>query len=603
MKFGKGRGLGQICVKQGASPKRISGRFVKIPRYKNGFVGIISTALLVAAALVQSCAVIRPPEGGPSDTTGPEIVAFSPAQRTVNFSETTITLEFSEYVNKSAVAQNLFISPPAATELGWSGRELEIAFTEPLAPNTSYAVTLGTELTDLRNNKPTQAFTLIFSTGATIDSGIIRGEIFSPHPEGTYLFLYPLAGVNPDTLNPSHTKPKYFTQAGTNGKFEFAALADGLYRLLAVRDEFKNRLYDAGVDGFGAPWGEAAVTSGATTVVNLLCGPPVDTLGPLLYNVRALSSRMVEASFSENLDTASVRPAAFAAADSASGQTITVLHTYFGSNAKTVNIILADEAERPPKLRLQAVADTSLAVNDAAGNHLRDTLNLRYIATSQRSDTTPVKLLGFSPSDSARNVEMSPVFEITFSAPTDADAAGATLIDATAKRSLALDVQNIQGTTLRLRPAVPLEPNRWFEMQIPFRGVRSWNGAKLRDTMVFVRFQTVDKRMTGKVRATLNDVAYSSEATAGYMLTLISDDRKRRFSQKIVTPGEVEFSDIPEGKYTFEAFAVRKPVGSDGYFYGSAFPYRPAWRFHRDATTITVRPRWTVEGVTIEFGR
>ncbi len=197
---------------------------MKIPRKEDGIGWIISAALLAAGlVLAQSCAVIRAPEGGPADTTRPTVAAFSPAQGTVNFAGNSVTITFSEYVNKSNVAQNLFISPPLDVELDWSGREVEIIFTEPLAPNTSYAVTLGTEFTDLHNNKPAQSFTLVFSTGAIIDSGVVRGEVLSPQPEGVFLFLYPLADINPDTLNPSHTKPKYRTQVGANGRFEFAA--------------------------------------------------------------------------------------------------------------------------------------------------------------------------------------------------------------------------------------------------------------------------------------------------------------------------------------------------------------------------------------------
>lgn len=589
--------------------KRILGIVVNIPRKEDGIEKIISVALLVAAlVVVQSCAVIRAPDGGPADTTGPSVAAFSPAQGTVMFSGNSVKIEFSEYVNKSNVTQNLFISPPVEVELDWSGREVEVNFTEPLAPNTSYAVTLGTEFTDLHNNKPAQSFTLVFSTGAIIDSGVVQGKMLSPQPEGTFLFLYPLVGINPDTLNPSHTKPKYRTQVGTNGQFGFAALADGAYRLIAVRDEFKNGLYDAGVDGVGTPWRDVVVTSGTSAAVSLLCGPPIDTLGPLMYDVRPVHSRLIEVSFGEDVDTASVRPSAFSVADSASGAAIPVQATYIGKNAKTVNILLGEEVAPARKIRIHALADRAVALRDVMKNPLQDTLNIRYVTPSQRKDTAAVQLLGTTLRDSTKGIELVPWFDIKFSAPIDTEAValGAAFTDLSSNKALAIDVQSIMGSMMRVRPVEKLESNHWYELQMRLSGIRGWNGIPIHDTTLTLRFQTTDLRLTGKVKGTLKDSAFQSGQYSGYTIILISDDRKRRYSQEISAPGTFEFADIPEGTYKLEAF-VREPdsgkVAADGYFYGAAFPYRRAWRFRQETAPVSVRQRWTVEGITIDFGR
>ena len=589
--------------------KRILGILVKIPRKEDGIEKIISVALLVATlVLVQSCAVIRAPDGGPADTTGPAVAAFSPAQGTVMFSGNSVTIRFSEYVNKSNVTQNLFISPPADVELDWSGREVEINFTEPLAPNTSYAVTLGTEFTDLHNNKPVESFTLIFSTGAIIDSGVVQGNMLSPQPEGTFLFLYPLTGINPDTLNPSHTKPKYRTQVGTNGQFRFAALADGAYRLIAVRDEFKNGLYDAGTDGVGTPWLDIVVTSGASAAVSLLCGRPIDTLGPLLYDVRPIHSRLIEVSFGEDIDTFSVRSAAFSVTDSASGAVVPVQAAYPGKNAKTINILLGEEAIPTRKIRVHALADSTVALRDVMKNPLQDTLNVRYITPSQRKDTAAVQLLGTTMRDSTKGIELSPVFDIKFSAPIDTEtvALGSSLTDLSSNKALAIDVQSIMSSMMRMHPAEKLESNHWYELQVRLSGVRGWNGVRIHDTTLTLRFQTVDLRLTGKVKGILKDSIFQSNRYSGYTVILISEDRKRRYSQEIAAPGNFEFADIPEGTYKLEAFARESASGkvaADGYFYGAAFPYRRAWRFRQETTPVSVRQRWTVEGVIIDFGR
>src|SRR5688572_25224720 len=103
----------------------------------------IFSALILLLA-VAGCANPAPPSGGPPDTDPPEISSASIGSGTRNFSGESITLEFSEYVDKPRVNENIFLSPPKNLEFDWSGRELEIRFPEGLDPNTTYALTVGT---------------------------------------------------------------------------------------------------------------------------------------------------------------------------------------------------------------------------------------------------------------------------------------------------------------------------------------------------------------------------------------------------------------------------------------------------------------------------
>ncbi|GAB1431177.1 Ig-like domain-containing protein [Ignavibacteria bacterium] len=557
----------------------------------------------------QACAVIRAPEGGQPDTTGPAVASYSPAQRTVNFTGESVKIEFSEYVNMASVMQNIFISPPVAIEPNWSGREFEIIFTDKLAANTSYAVTFGTEYTDLHNNKPEEAFSLIFSTGPTVDSGIIRGQVLSPNPEGTFIFLYPLAGINADTLNPLHTKPKYKTQVGSSGKFEFIALADGFYRLVAVRDEFKNSVLDVGTDGFGLPWkSEISVKSDVPEIVDLLVGPTKDTLGPTMYDARSLFSRVVETAFSEDIDTTSVRPEAFRAADSASGDFIPIQYAFFGKNAKTIRLILGKESENSRKIRLSPVMDSAYTLRDMAGNKLRDTLTSRYVTMSSKPDDAQVQIIRSTLRDSSTNVEVSPIFEVKFSGAADIDKAIASLVDISARKSIAVEKRNIQGTVLQITPDEKLEQNHWYELQIKFDNIVGWNGLPMHDTTVILHFQTIDLRQTGKITGILKDSSHnlnqdSDRKIIGYNISLVSEDGKRCYSQTLYNVGVFGFDAIPEGKYFIEVYAIenfpqQKKVD---YYYGSAYPYHPSWRFYRHNLPIISRPRWTTEDVIINI--
>ncbi len=560
--------------------------------------------IAIAAWLLQACAVIRAPDGGPPDESGPVILSFSPAQRTLHYTGTSIEVEFDEYVDRSSVAKNIFISPPIATELEWSGKKLEIVFAEPLLPNTSYAATLGTEYTDLHNNKPSQAFTLIFSTGSVIDSGIVRGQILSPNPEGVFLFLYPLSGINPDTLQPSHTKPKYRTQAGSNGKFEFAALADGDYRLIAVRDEFNNSLYNAGSDGFGTPWDSVRIKAGKPCAVNLLVGPPRDTTGPLLYNARMINSRMIETTYSKNIDTLSVSTNAFRAADSASGKQITVDYAFFGKNTKIVNVVLNKDVENYHKILFTALSDSVVALRDLNGNILGDTLNSRYLTVSQRKDSMLVKIAGISLRDSSLNMDLAPVFNIKFSAPAKFENCTSLLVDNASNKPLPIETQTIQGVALQLQPKERLTSNQWYTLNVKIERAIGWNGVNLHDTLLTLRFKTLDLRQMGTVQGSFRDSINNAKHNLKYKLTLISEDGRRQYV-KILNNSNAnfEFAEIPEGKYYFEAYQI----GTENkhrlnYYYGSVFPFQSSWRFYRTSTFFSVRSRWTVDDVIIHFG-
>ena len=110
-----------------------------------------------------SCANVQPPGGGPADKDGPFVDTASIQSGITNFTGNSIEIHFNEYVDKSKVLQNIIISPEVKLELDLSWKTLTIKFAEPLDNNSTYALTLGTDYTDVHGNKPQQAHTLIFA--------------------------------------------------------------------------------------------------------------------------------------------------------------------------------------------------------------------------------------------------------------------------------------------------------------------------------------------------------------------------------------------------------------------------------------------------------
>ncbi|MBL0175372.1 MAG: Ig-like domain-containing protein [Ignavibacteria bacterium] len=216
-------------------------------------------APLLALLLFAACATQKPPDGGPPDTEPPTVLETEPPNGSTRFTGDRVRITFDEYVNRQSFQQALHIAPFMQTppEISWSGRSVDIRFTEPLKENRTYVVTVGTALKDANGgNALAASTTLAFATGDSIDRGSFFGKVSDDKPAGVSLFAFALPDGRADTLNPSRVRPDYAAQCGQDGSFRFSNVAIGRYRVFAVRDRQADFFYDIETDDFGAPWGD-----------------------------------------------------------------------------------------------------------------------------------------------------------------------------------------------------------------------------------------------------------------------------------------------------------------------------------------------------------
>lgn len=562
---------------------------------------IYSAIAVMICCLLGSCANSQPPSGGPPDKEPPEIISYSPQNGTLNFHDETITLEFSEYVNKVKVAENIFISPNKRLDYSWSGRELEITIDEPLDTNTTYSLTLGTEYADLANNKPIQAFTLIFSTGSHLDSGIIRGKLTANEPSGVFIFLYPISRINPDTLNPSHTKPKYRTQVGTSGAFEFRALPEGLYRLFAVKDVYKDEFYDETIDAFGAPQSDIILRKDSIPMVHIRLGEVADVIAPQLFDVFA-SRFTIEAQFSKDIDTNSVNSENFIVRDSSSTKTIPIKSVWIHPhNGKSVQMLTSAPLDSATVWRL-SVRKGDSTLRDLGGNMITDSTSSKiFTATSERPDTAMPQITHLPFADSTKGIALTSSFDVVFDRSVVQDDVESNLVftNLSMNKTVVADYDWRSGNIVRIRPQQRLESDSWYEIKINVGAIHSVGGGKLpKDSVLLLRFKSFDSRTFGGIKGVLTDS--STTGKERYTITLVSKDKKTKYLQLLSTTGAFEFAEVVPGIYTLEVFV---DTGSGKYDVGSVYPFRPAARFGTNDSEITVRSRWTVEGAKIEIGK
>jgi hypothetical protein len=289
--------------------------------------------LLIAFVLIK-CANQQLPPGGPKDTEPPQILEVFPANGTLNYSENYFELTFSEYVDKMSLLEALFISPEI-NNLGydWTGTTVEITFDDTLLENTTYTVSIGSNIKDLNNKNPMEeAINFSFSTGNKIDVGSLKGKVFDSDLTGTMVFAYRKDG---EFANPIKDKAKNVTQVGENGEYEILGLRNGEYRVFAIKDEGGNRLYNIGDDMYGVASALVELTDSQSTIseINFRLTRE-DTIPPFISNVTMTDKHHLSVEYSEALDSARLNSSKFFIYDSTSKQQINPKYIYQGNSRK-----------------------------------------------------------------------------------------------------------------------------------------------------------------------------------------------------------------------------------------------------------------------------
>jgi hypothetical protein len=563
---------------------------------------IISTNILpvaIFALLAIRCAGQAPPPGGPPDTTEPSVINTYPEPQATHFNDTRVVLEFSEYVDRRSVEESIFISPDVSPlEFNWSGMEVEIMFGQKLKENVTYVVTVGTDVVDLRNNKMAESFSLPFSTGAVIDSGSLHGKVYDPKPDGVTIFAYSLDRRLQDTLNPAKVKPDYVTQTGKDGSFKLDYLSLGRYRLYAVRDQYKNILYEPQVDQIGMAAYDFELSSERRAVSGIQFQLTVeDTTPPFVLDAEAVHKNLVKVRFGETMDIAGIKPTAFSVIDTFSLHPTTFSDLFFDPySANAVHLITAD-LDSAVVYRV-----TVSGMGDTAGNSINPEANSASFRGSSSPDTVIPRITFVGGlQDSIRDVLYDKVFEMVFNKGVKRDIFERRfgLFDSTG--------QTVSGTFMWWNSAVvcftptnPLQPLAWYAARLQLDSVQDLAGHRVGDSTVVRRFQTMDWRKFGSIKGRVEDPLRDAVGEIVLFAISITDKTAAPVVKRLRSAGEIHFEYLLEGQYVLQAFRDRDANGK--YSHGKAFPFVPSERFAVYPDTIKIRARWPVEGVVVRFG-
>jgi len=540
---------------------------------------------------------VQAPSGGPPDVTPPAISNTYPKQGTINFDGKKVELHFTKYMNKNSVLENLYIQPLTNAEFGWSGRKLSIEFKENLKPRTTYLINLGTDYTDFKNIKPSEAFSLIFSTGEIIDTGRINGLVVDKNPQGIFIFAYDITNIDIDTFQLLNALPKYRVQVGVSGNFTLQGLADGKYRLIAVKDQFKDLILNENQDFFSTVYQDFSVINGKSDDALFRFGKIIDFSPPKLFSAEFESNQKLKLFFSENILIHNLNSSSISILDSLSNQSYKIRNFYIDNQDQNILILILDEKIEAQKVLHISIPDSNAVISDTMGNIFNEFGKTVKAKSITDEDVSEFRFLSTSIKDSSINIPLDRQISFTFTEPIDS------VIDEfiefyqfSDSSSIAFSTHVINSTKLLLN--APLNFNSSYFIKIlPQAIIPQFGINKFQDTIPLF-FKTEDNRNYGTVSGTLIDSS-GTELQKGVVLEGINDNR---FYQAIVNHnGKWLIENIRSGDYRIWVYEDRN--GNNKYDYGNVLPFEFSEKFYLTGLTVSVKSRWETEGITLHIGK
>ncbi len=205
-----------------------------------------SLTTITILTTITRCASISAPTGGPKDTIPPTLIHSIPLNKSINFREKTITLEFDEHIKADKLSDQLIITPTISGEYEEFIKKniIKISFEDFFADSTTYTLNFREGLQDITESNPTIDNRFTFSTGTFIDSMKITGTVLSLMEQDTVENAIVGLYRTDDTVTIYNGVPYYFSQTTKNGAYNIENIKNGHYLIYAFNDANKNLKLD-----------------------------------------------------------------------------------------------------------------------------------------------------------------------------------------------------------------------------------------------------------------------------------------------------------------------------------------------------------------------
>ena len=561
--------------------------------------------LLLFLSLVSHCAKEGMPPGGPEDTTPPEVVSVSPQPGSTQVDlSSKIEITFSERMLANITEESVFISPlpKKPLELGWSGSRLLLTPQEPLLPDRTYVISIGTDAQDLRRNRLSRSHTFAFSTGSELDYGSISGQVWAQQKVGlnrklgasvwAYVLVDEKTGIDPEK-----EKPDYVTQTDDEGKYALKNLSLGSYRLFAVQDADRDLLWEWESEAIGVTTRDVELTERdiSRTSVNFILDTK-DKSPPGLLNCHSESNSSVRLEFDQELDRqTSLESTNYKILSVSTRESLTILSVFF-EGAETRRVLLLTDGMSPgEKYELEIIG-----VTDQAGNLVDTSSNTCLFDGSEVADTTGPGLIALSPKDREEAVRFDSEIRLVFDKPPEQQTVETafSLVDSN-QTGINGEGEWLNPTTIVFTPLSPLAAGMEYSIRLKGEKIRgSFGNVSAIDSSFAASFVTLNEGILGSVSGEVGAVE-TAESTTVVLILWRPEQEQPWYDVLLPQPGPFVFEGVLPGKYFLAGYVDLN--GDRNLSLGQPEPFSPLEPFAVHSDTIHVRSRWETEGVQLIF--
>ncbi|MEZ5359251.1 MAG: Ig-like domain-containing protein [Candidatus Zixiibacteriota bacterium] len=558
---------------------------------------IISLSLLLAIG----CAKSVSPPGGLEDKTPPEISTTFPPSGSVSFpTDSTIIIEFSEIISSSGIEKAIYITPTVSPEpkIKVSGNKLKITPREPLKEDRTYVITLGTDLKDAHNVRLKRPLVLAFSTGPTIDTGVISGSVYKEDNKPASNISIALFESLPDadTATIDSLIPDYITQTGNDGRFEFTYIPPQPYYLVAFDDANKNRRINPGKELIGLP-SQAIVLDSADADISDL-SIRLSQVSTTPFAIRALTlnqNNLIKLKLTKPIDEQTAQ-------EFCPGFTLVsaIGDTLYNSAYTTTSGYPTGDFLFIPEGKFDTLEYTFSANIKTLFPTASDSLCLiSYSFTPKPKPDEAAPVLSYiMPADSAHNIYPDSLIRLRFDEPVVFANASEILKIVDNDDTINVTTEQVSPFEFSGKSNTSLSYGHEYILSIDGTMISDRVGNRYTDSTIAITFFTIGADTLGTISGGIQYVTPQNVISPVHLTFNPTSGGEAK--SIILDKGQIEFLiDLLPGYYTISGYKDNNTNGS--YDYGSILPYQTAEPFAAPADTFRVRSRFVTEGAVVEF--
>lgn len=533
--------------------------------------------LFCASVISWRCAAFAPPSGGKKDTTPPELVSASPPSGTVRLLEQVVELTFSEYMDKNSFTTGIRIAPILEEDpvVKFKGNRVSVFFPDGVKNDMTVVLTLSRAIKDEHGVELAKPIQLAYSTGDEIDTGIIKGRVYSSIPAAVYLFN----DDGSDTLLLS--KPNYISETEDNGSFEFNYLSPGKYKILALERSAAGLQLDQRRMSYGVPSTDGFELDSIITDIRMRLFNEKESLrllrgewkdwnwGQLFFNNEIMDSVTIS-----GLKIGDKNMEWFNHPDDEKAIVVTLTDTIQNEKEQI--------SFKHISLNQRILVDTSV-VNVSIPTEV-DTHYLSLSSPENKTSITPNK--------------SGPPIDLVFSRPLTDSLLNNIHFDLMIDDTNNVSINQTINSPMKISiiPKDGWKSKKDYQLKL-FRHDASKEKQTFKDSVIIINIETTRPQGYGGFTGLIE--GYES----AQLITEIHSVEKAEwsFNSVVNSEGRFEYKLIPESSYIFHVF---EDVDKDKAFSnGKAYPYKPSEWFYVLPDTIEIRANWDIEFQPFHVGK